>query len=216
MKIETLKAAATLVTIIFCSLSLASQGQDIQPYKAQEVKPYKAEEVKPYKAEEVKPYKAQEVKPVKTRATKLARIKRVNPYPPAVSPATPPEKKPETPVKTEVPADLFGLYQYWVPGTSYTTPDYANNQLVIHNSAGTGVLPGGIKINIDGTYVWNSSWDGKIIQGNWRTTGDGGYPVELLNAQEGKNWRIGKTTGDPSTITIWDGSTWYHGEKIKK
>jgi hypothetical protein len=216
MKNESLKAIAFFAILVFCSLSLVSSGQDIQPYKAQEVKPYKAEEVKPYKAEEIKPYKAEEVKPVRTRETRPARVKRVNPYQPAVNPVTPPEKKQEQPVKVEVPADLFGLYQYWVPGASYTTPDYTNNQLVIHTSAGTGVLPGGIKINIDGTYVWNSSWDGKIIKGNWRATGDGGYPIELLNAQEGKNWKIGKTTGDPSTITIWDGSTWYNGEKIKK
>lgn len=64
----------------------------------------------------------------------------------------------------------FGLYQYWVPGASAAIPDYTNHQLVVTTSAGTGVLPGGLKINADKTYVWNSSWDKKVIQGTWMET----------------------------------------------
>lgn len=209
MKRASLKLTITfLVSVVLIVLASVVKGQDIQPYKA--------EEIKPYKAEEVKPYKAPETKPVKVRVIKPERTKSVNPEKPEVVAPKPAEEQKALPARVEVSNDFFGLYQYWVPGASYTTPDYTNNQLVIHNSAGTGVLPGGIKINIDGTYVWNSSWDDKVIKGNWRATGDAGYPIELLNAQEGKNWKIGKTTGDPSTITIWDGSTWYNGKKIKK
>lgn len=109
----------------------------------------------------------------------------------------------------------FGIYQIWVPGAAYTIPDYSNQQLILVTSAGTGVLPGGIQINSDKTYVWNSSWDEKVIKGTWIETGDQGYPIELIKAQEGKSWKIGKSTDTNADITIWDGYIWYDGKKIK-
>lgn len=159
---------------------------------AQDIKPYKAKEIPVHKAQEIKPYRAKEISA------------NVN-------------KTKEDAVSTN--ADLnyfFSLYQYWVPGTSYTIPDYTNRQLVINNSAGTGVLPGGITINKDGTYVWNSSWEGKVIKGKWRATGDSGYPIELIKAQEGKNWKVGKSNDQGVAIIIWDGFTWYNGKKVSK
>ena len=111
---------------------------------------------------------------------------------------------------------FFGLYQYWVQGTSYVTANYSNQQLVIHNSAGTGVLPGGINILPNNTYIWNSSWDKKIIRGTWRTTGDQGWPIELTNAQEGRNWKVGKSKDSGTDIYVWDGNTWYNGKRIQK
>jgi hypothetical protein len=109
----------------------------------------------------------------------------------------------------------FGTYQYWVPGASAAIPDYTNHQLVITTSAGTGVLPGGIQISSDKTYIWNSSWDKKVIKGTWKATGDPGYPIVLIKAQEGKNWKIGKSKNKNAEITIWDGFTWYNGKKVK-
>ena len=86
----------------------------------------------------------------------------------------------------------------------------------MHNSAGTGVLPGGIRINPDGTYIWNSSWDEKIITGKWSNSGNSEYPITLLNAQEGRSWSVGKSSDAKADITVWDGNTWYNGKKIKK
>jgi hypothetical protein len=110
---------------------------------------------------------------------------------------------------------FMGLYHYWVPGTAYTTPDYTNEKEVLHTSAGSGVLPGDIRIEANGTYTWNSSWEAKVIKGEWRTTNDKAYPLELVSAQEGKNWKIGKATDGSADILVWDGSTWYNGKKIK-
>jgi hypothetical protein len=149
-----------------------------------------AQQIRSYKADEVKPYKAGEITLNANRG-----------------------KEEEKAANTDLDY-FFGLYQYWVPGTSYTVPDYTNRQVVVHNSAGTGVLPGGIKINKDGSYVWNSSWEGKAIKGKWRSTGDRDYPIELLKAQEGKNWKVGRSNDTGVAIIIWDGFTWYNGKKI--
>lgn len=201
MKKASVKTAAIVfATILLAAVSPVVQGQDIQPFKA--------EEVKPYQGQEVQPVKAKEIKPSKTKKENPYRVVKINPR---VA-----EEKKEKPAAGVISDDFIGLFQYWVPGTSYTVPDYTNQQLVIHNSAGSGVLPGGIKINADGTYIWNSSWDEKVIKGNWRATTDQDYPLELIQAQEGKDWKVGKTAGDPSTITLWNGSIWYTGKKIRK
>lgn len=201
MKKASVKTAAMLLmAMVLAGVSPVAKGQDIQPFKA--------EEVVPQKAQEVQPVKAKEKRPTKTKKENPYRVVKINPQAG--------EEKKEKPMAGAIADDFFGLFQYWVPGTSYTVPDYTNQQLVIHNSAGSGVLPGGIKINADGSYTWNSSWDEKVIKGRWRATNDQEYPLELMQAQEGKNWKVGKTTGDPSTITLWNGSIWYTGKKIRK
>jgi hypothetical protein len=159
---------------------------------AQEMKTYKASEIKPYQSTEIKPYHAKETKQVADNNSKNDR--------PGVNALQ----------------SFFGLYQYWVPGTSYTVADYSNRQLVLHNSTGTGVLPGGIKINADGTYVWNSNWDGKVIKGHWKITGNRDYPIELEKAQQGRNWKIGSSNDKGVDIVVWDGFTWYDGKKLKQ
>lgn len=150
-----------------------------------------AQETKPYKAKEIEVYKGQEIKPTGKKQGQVARDG-----------------------KQEV-SYFFGLYNYWVPGTSYTVPDYTNKTEVLRTSAGTGVLPGSIRIDGNGSYTWNSSWDGKIIKGSWRITGDSDYPIELMKAQEGKNWKIGKSNDEGVAIIVWNGSTWYNGKRIK-
>jgi hypothetical protein len=110
----------------------------------------------------------------------------------------------------------FGTYQYWVPGVSYVTHDYSNSQTVLVTSSGSGVLPGGIRIKADKTYIWNSSWDGKVITGSWKESGDSGYPILLIDAQEGKSWYVGNFSDQGSDIIVYDGnSIWYYGKKIK-
>lgn len=159
---------------------------------AQGIQSYKASEIKPYKAEEVKSYKQGERQPLNGN-----------------------KRQQKTPLVVTNLQSYFGLYQYWVPGTAYTVPDYSNHQLVLHNSTGTGVLPGGIRINSNGTYIWNSSWDGKVIKGNWRKTGDKDYPIELLKAQEGKTWKVGKSKDKGADIYVWNGSTWYDAKMLR-
>ncbi|HAL83651.1 MAG TPA: hypothetical protein DCO83_16605 [Mucilaginibacter sp.] len=152
----------------------------------------KSQNIQPYKAREITSYRAKAI-PVNSSTNKSNAAAQSN-------------------------SDLsyfIGTYQIWVPGTSYTTPDYSNNQLIIHNSAGTGLFPGGIKINANGTYIWNSSWDKKIIRGKWRTTNNKNYPIELVKAQEGKDWKTGSSNTAGVSIIIWDGYTWYNGKKIK-
>lgn len=215
--IQTRNCSKLLLTFLISCVVYVVQAQDIQPYRAEEVKPYQAKEVKPDKAQDVKPY---EVKAVKNNRKKTgkneirekeviqARTKEVIPVSEKIK-----ENRPS--VNNDM-LYFFGLFEYWVPGVSYTTHDYTNQQIVIHNSAGTGVLPGGILINKDNTYIWNSSWDEKIIKGIWRATGDQEYPIELLQAQEGKNWKVGKSNDIGTEIFIWNGSTWYNGKKVHK
>lgn len=112
-------------------------------------------------------------------------------------------------------AGFISTYHLWVPGTSYTIPDYSNQELILKTSSGTGILPGGVSINADETYIWNSNWDGKTIKGKWKNTGDKDYPILLLQAQEGKDWKVGKAPGKGVDIILWDGSTWYNGKKVK-
>lgn len=198
------KAFLKTFAILFMAIGLINstslcRGQDIQPYKAEDVKPVKAQKVQPVKAGDTKPFATKKVNPASANKNQPRVV----------------HEKTAKPVTGEVSSDFFGLFQYWVPGTSYTVPDYTNKQLVVHNSAGSGVLPGGLKINDDGTYIWNSSWDEKVIKGKWRVTEDRDYPLELMQAQEGKNWKVGKTVDDPSTITLWSGSTTYTAKKIK-
>jgi hypothetical protein len=149
-----------------------------------------AQDIKPFQAEAVKPSGNREVKAIAERQT--------------------------APAAKREAVNLVGLYQYWVPGTSYTVSDYTNDKQVIRTSAGSGVLPGNLKINPNGTYIWNSSWDGKIIKGNWKLIRDPDYQLELINAQEGKNWKVGKSNDQGIAILIWNGSTWYNGKKIKQ
>lgn len=125
--------------------------------------------------------------------------------------------EPSSPIeeKTESGSDLsyfFGTFSTRVPGVAYTTPIPGTNYETLHTSV--GALSGGIKINADGTYVWNSTWEGKTLKGKWEKTGDAGYPIVLLNGEDGKDWRVGK---DPSSdeIFIWDGSIWKNGTRVQ-
>ncbi|MFA5972372.1 MAG: hypothetical protein WC780_08475 [Lentimicrobiaceae bacterium] len=188
--------AGILLTICVFCVNLSCFGQDIEPYKAKEIQPYKAKEIRVDKPKNVQSDRTNGVKTDYSKR-KTDENKQTN----------------TTHQKIFDISEFTGQYELWVPGTSYVTTDYSNQQRVLHNSAGTGVLPGGIKINNDQTYIWNSSWDNKIIKGHWKATDDSNYPIELLNAQEGKNWKVGKSNDKGVSIIIWDGYTWYNGRK---
>lgn len=104
-----------------------------------------------------------------------------------------------------------GYIHIRVPGVAYT--QQAGDTLNLYVSSGA-MTTSSLLINPDGTYAWNSQWDGKIITGTW--TKDGA-DINLLKGQEGKNWRVTKSTettgGD---VVIMDGSIWYIADRAKE
>jgi hypothetical protein len=106
---------------------------------------------------------------------------------------------------------FFHTFLMAVPGAVVDTP-------ATGTQVTPGALSGGLTVNSDGTYIWNSTWEGKVLKGSWKATGDPGYPILLLNGEDGHDWKLGKST--PSTwgggdIVIWDGSIWKNGTVVK-
>lgn len=95
---------------------------------------------------------------------------------------------------------FFHTYDTNVSGAAYVTEDNANNTATLHTSA--GAQSGSITIKGDGTYVWNSTWEGRIIQGKWQETNDSDYPIVLLQGEDGRDWKVGKDQG--TDIIVWD------------
>lgn len=100
---------------------------------------------------------------------------------------------------------FFHTYNLRMPGS------------LVNGNFTPGADNGTLTINSDGTYEWNSMWDGKVIPGNWRIFDEkDGYPIVLENAQEGKDWRVGASNetigGD---IIVWDGTFYYIGTKVE-
>ncbi|WP_047155206.1 hypothetical protein [Aneurinibacillus tyrosinisolvens] len=181
------RAGKTVVPLLSFGLLFTSVPPvfaDIEVYKAAEVQPYKATEVQPYKAEEVKPYQAEEVKPAQPSSTQKQQTKKVD------------------------SASCYGTFNLYVPGAVYTTDDYTNNTRTTKVSPGSGKLNSWLTINANGTYVWNSSWDKKVIKGKWKK-GDADYPVILLNVQEKKSWKVGKDKRK-NQVYVWDGNYAYY------
>jgi hypothetical protein len=108
------------------------------------------------------------------------------------------------------PADsFFRTFGLAIPGVAYTTDNFATNTRTVTVAAGA-VTKSTVRIDPEGSYVWNSSWDGKVIRGQWRREGSA---IILLNAQSGLNWRMqtmAQSQGK-ATVTLWDqNSIWYH------
>ncbi|SOC08314.1 hypothetical protein SAMN05880501_10558 [Ureibacillus xyleni] len=98
---------------------------------------------------------------------------------------------------------LFNTYQVYAPSSTATleTKDYYITTTSI------GALNGGLIIQSDGTYVWNSLIEGKVIKGKWRQTKDKDYPIELLKGELGYNWKVGESPHRFGEILLWSGST---------
>lgn len=117
----------------------------------------------------------------------------------------------ELPAKLQPYAFAFKTFILWVPGTSYSVDNFDRQTSTIYTSAGT--LPEStITISPDGTYIWNSKWDGKTIHGNWSISGDGS--LSLLRGQEGKTWTVQRGGGKNEDIFLLDGHTWYSGKSV--
>lgn len=106
----------------------------------------------------------------------------------------------------------FRTFILWVPGTSYTFSDYSSGTNTLYISGGT-IPKSTLTVNKDGTYVWNSAYDAKIIRGTW--TGNSEGSLDLIKGQEGKTWRLAKSDGKYEDIFIMDGSTWYSGKAVE-
>lgn len=110
------------------------------------------------------------------------------------------------PASAEKPASgPFGTWGLGVDGVAYDM-DLGNVTIRTLSSGVSGLHR--LTINPDGTYLWDKT------RGKWRSTGDAGYPIELIQPYEGKDWRVGRdtrTTAKPGGIIVWDGSTWFTG-----
>lgn len=108
---------------------------------------------------------------------------------------------------------FFRTFGLAIPGVAYTTDNYATNTRTVTVASGY-VTKSAIRINPDGTYVWNSAWDGKIIQGQWKQQGGA---IIVLKGQSGLDWRMermAKPAGD-AVVTLWDqNSIWYNGTPL--
>lgn len=100
----------------------------------------------------------------------------------------------------------WGEYGLGIPGASYQI----DNGETITQVTGTGHQTAStLKLNADGTYVWNSQWDGKTYKGQWQK-GSGDYPIVIPGAQEGKTWHVGKEKDGNGNIYVYDGSSIYY------
>ncbi|MHB8984190.1 MAG: copper amine oxidase N-terminal domain-containing protein [Carboxydocellales bacterium] len=112
-------------------------------------------------------------------------------------------------------ADFFHLFSLVVPGAVNQIP--IGFDAVVFKAT-PGALAGGIAIYADGTYIWNSPWDGKVIKGKWARSSDSDYPLTILDGEEGKDWKLGRSGPNVwggGDIVIWDGSIFKNGTKVK-
>lgn len=138
--------------------------------------------------------------------------------PPAAPPQPPAAPSAPQPAAKVQPSNsgggfFFRTFGLAIPGVAYTFDNYATNTRTTTVSSGY-VTKSAIRINPDGTYIWNSAWDGKIIQGRWRQEGGA---IIVVGGQSGLNWRMermAKPSGD-AVITLWDqNSIWYNGTPL--
>lgn len=156
--------------------------------QAQGIEPYKAQEVKPYRAQEVKPHQAEPSRPEGARQDRSA-------------PVPPPRQDASFFFRT------FGLA---VPGVAYSWDNLATQTRTNVVAAGT-TTKSTIRIDPEGTYVWNSAWDGRVIQGRWVSHRDG---ILLQHGQEKKDWVMGRLPNPSGTavVYLYDGNYMtYHG-----
>ncbi|HWI52628.1 MAG TPA: zinc ribbon domain-containing protein [Symbiobacteriaceae bacterium] len=115
----------------------------------------------------------------------------------------------------KLPSDPNNFYvglflQLRIPGVAYVSD---NGYTVTHYLSTGAVTTSSLLIKADGTYAWNSQWDGKVIQGTWAKDGN---DLVLKKGQEGKDWRVSKSTNNGGDITIWDGNIWYIADRAKQ
>lgn len=186
------------LSLVFLCLPIgpSAGAQGIEPFKAQEVKPYRAQEVKPTPPQGVKPSRVEVVKPFRA------------PEPAAVQPGPAPRR--EAPAAAPAPSIFFGTFGLAVPGVAYSWDNHATQTRTNVVAAGT-LTKSSLRVNPDGTYEWNSAWDGRLIRGRWVSHRDG---ILLQNGQEKKDWVMGRLPGPSgaAVVYLYDGNGMtYHG-----
>ncbi len=163
-------------------------AQDVKPVQSKPVEPYTAKTIEPYHAKTIEPYHAKTLSGDTSAAAPASRATSAN------------------------PREFVGSWQLQVEGASYTTDNYATNTRTITTSS--GAIGRRLLIRSNGTYNWGG------IKGRWIATGEsaGGYPLKLLKADGGADWKIGWDTrhgARPGQILVWNGSVWEIGRRTK-
>lgn len=138
-------------------------------------------------------------------------LKKTVPASPAPAPSAPASSAPAS--QDSEFGFKYGLYSLRVPGAAYETqvaPDKA--QLTVSSGTQTAST---LTLKADGTYEWNSAWDGKVYRGKWEKV-SGEYPVLIRKAQEGKDWMIARGEGaGKGDLIVWDGSSMHYVGDLK-
>jgi hypothetical protein len=122
----------------------------------------------PLPAQELRPYQAQEVRPTRAK-----------------------EVQPSAAPRAEGRQDasfFFRTFGLAVPGGAYSWDNLATQTRTHVVSAGA-LTKSSLRINADGTYDWNSAWEGRLLRGRWALHKDG---LLLRQGQEGKDWVLGR------------------------
>jgi hypothetical protein len=167
----------------------------VQPFHAQPVQPVQAQPIQPVvqaqpvQAEPIQPVQAESVQPVQ---------------------AEPVQANSAAATQDIGPDFFFHTYALSVPGAVWTTDDWANWVETTYVAPGVPNT-GGIVINPDGTYVWNNTWEQRVIQGTWIPSTRANYAIQLQAAEGDRDWFVGRdTTGysqDGTGITLWGGQS---------
>lgn len=156
----------------------------------------RASDIEVYQAREIKPHVAQPVEPARPARER--------------EPAPPHERSGREAADVDAAVEqLIGVWQTRVPGAVWQAPSEVAGRDRLRVSAGAN--GGDLAISPDGRYAWNA-YGGKI--GVW-VRGDTDYPVVLIDAAEGKRWKVGydpRHTGGRD-IVVWDGAVAYDGRR---
>ncbi len=195
----------TLSLLALVVLAPAAMAQDVKPVQSKPVEPYTAKTIEPYHAKTIEPYHARTISADTSASVKRDTGKIIDhvdlPAPAGASHTAPVD-----------PREFVGSWQLQVDGASYTTDNYATNTRTITTSS--GAMGRRLLIRSNGTYNWGG------IKGRWIATGEsaGGYPLKLLKADGGADWKIGWDTrhgARPGQILVWNGYVWEIGRRTK-
>lgn len=196
-----------LQSLCCAALSLALPAvlraqSEIKPVQAKPVEPYTAKTLEPTKSKEVSPYTASSSDSTRPNAARSRAGQVIDDVKDLPAPVAPP------PVRRANLKAFVGRWQLLVEGASYTTDDYAAGTRTVTSSSGARGRR--LVIRANGTYDWGG------IRGRWVATGEGadGYPLKLLKADHGEDWKIGWDTrrnAPAGRILVWDGSVWEVG-----
>lgn len=188
----------TMRTQTVCRAAIVIAVLPVAAYAQGEIKPVQSKPVAPYVAKEIQPVKAKEIQPYTPKTIDGTR----QPLPKVAPDAG----------KAASPSAFVGTWQLAVEGASSTTDNYATNTRTITSSS--GALGRRLVIRTDDSYDWGGT------KGRWAATGEGagGYPLVLLKADHGHDWKVRWDTrrnAPAGRILVWDGYIWEIGTAAK-